>query len=205
MGLGNSTIYQLISKGPYSQRHIKPQNSLFFGGLQSGKVPSRSSFSETYSLRTKQEDVFYKINHIFVNRTVNSTACKFTLFVLQVSKNNLSVLCKKKKKNRIPLIAKCICLISPLYALIINSWWNPKLCQTHHIISTEIQDNPSNNRLPGWYCLFNIYMAMGITSTHPGKRQERFGYVTTAKCKEIKNTMYLTNNNWPLLQWGYFR
>ena len=26
--------------------------------------------SETHSLRTKQEDVFYKINHIFVERTV---------------------------------------------------------------------------------------------------------------------------------------
>ena len=38
--------------------------------LQSGTVPSPSSASETYSLRTKQEDVFYKINHIFVGRTV---------------------------------------------------------------------------------------------------------------------------------------
>ena len=46
-----------------------PQNSLFFVGLQSGTVPSPSSASETYSLRTKQEDVFYKINHIFVGRT----------------------------------------------------------------------------------------------------------------------------------------
>ena len=44
-------------------------------------VPSPSSTSETYSLRTKQEDMFYKINHIFVGRTVYSTACKFTLFV----------------------------------------------------------------------------------------------------------------------------
>ena len=42
-----------------------PQNSMFFVGLQSGTVPSPSSTSETYSLRTKQEDVFYKINHIF--------------------------------------------------------------------------------------------------------------------------------------------
>ena len=67
MGLGKSAIYQLISKGPYSQR---PQNSLFFVGLQSGTVPSPSSASETYSLRTKQEDEFYKINHIFVGRTV---------------------------------------------------------------------------------------------------------------------------------------
>ena len=47
-----------------------PQNSLFFVGLQSGTVPSPSSASETYSLRMKQEDVFYKINHIFVGRTV---------------------------------------------------------------------------------------------------------------------------------------
>ena len=46
------------------------QNSLFFVGLQSGTVPSPSSTSETYSLRTKQEDMFYKINHIFVGRTV---------------------------------------------------------------------------------------------------------------------------------------
>ena len=42
-----------------------PQNSLFFVGLQSRTVPSPSSASETYSLRTKQEDAFYKINHIF--------------------------------------------------------------------------------------------------------------------------------------------
>ena len=47
-----------------------PQNSLFFVGLQSGTVPSTSPASETYSLRTKQEGVFYKINHIFVGRTV---------------------------------------------------------------------------------------------------------------------------------------
>ena len=31
-----------------------PQNSLFFVGLQSGMVPSPSSASETYSLRTKK-------------------------------------------------------------------------------------------------------------------------------------------------------
>ena len=39
-------------------------------GLQSGTVPSPSSASETYSLRTKQEDMFCKIKHIFVGRTV---------------------------------------------------------------------------------------------------------------------------------------
>ena len=48
--LGKSAIYQLISKGPYSQRL---QNSLFFVGLQSGTVPSPSSASETYSLRNE--------------------------------------------------------------------------------------------------------------------------------------------------------
>ena len=54
-GLGKSVMYQLISKGPYSQRHIKNrrrtpcwQNS--FVGLQSLTVPSPSSVSETYSL-----------------------------------------------------------------------------------------------------------------------------------------------------------
>ena len=57
-----------------------PQNSLFFVGFQSGTVPSPSSASETYSLRTKQEDEFYKINHIFVGHTVQHW-CKFTLFV----------------------------------------------------------------------------------------------------------------------------
>ena len=70
-GLGKSTIYQLISKAGQPTPHQKPpQNSLFFVGLQSGTVPSPSSASETYSLRTKQENVFYKINHIFVGRTV---------------------------------------------------------------------------------------------------------------------------------------
>ena len=60
-------------------RQKQLQNALFFVGLQSGTVSSPSSASETYSLRTKQEDVFYKINHIFVGRTVQP--CKFRLFV----------------------------------------------------------------------------------------------------------------------------
>ena len=79
-GLGKSTI-----RGRYISVNSKccfvwavqptphqkpPQNSLFFVGLQSGTVPSPSSASETYSLRKKQEDLFYKINHIFVGRTV---------------------------------------------------------------------------------------------------------------------------------------
>ena len=70
-GLGKSAIYQLISKGPYSQRHIKNRRRtpcFFFAYKET--VPSPSSASETYSLRTKQVDVFYKINHIIVGRTV---------------------------------------------------------------------------------------------------------------------------------------
>ena len=60
-GLGKSTGYQLISKGPYSQRHIKNRR----------RTPCfLLAYKVTYSLRTKQEDVFYKINHIFVGRTV---------------------------------------------------------------------------------------------------------------------------------------
>ena len=58
-----------VSYGP-TPHQKPPQNSLFFVGLQSGAVPSPSSASETYSLRTKQEDVFYKINLIFVGHTV---------------------------------------------------------------------------------------------------------------------------------------
>ena len=70
-GLGKSAIYQLIKRAIQPTPQEKPpQNSLFFVGLQSGTVPSPSSASETYSLRMKQEDVFYKINHIFVSRTV---------------------------------------------------------------------------------------------------------------------------------------
>ena len=72
-GLGKSAIYQFISfeRAVQPTAHQKPpQNSLFFVGLQSGTVPSPSSASETYSLPTKQEDVFFKINHIFVGRTV---------------------------------------------------------------------------------------------------------------------------------------
>ena len=78
-GLGKSAIREryisvnskccfvwVVQPTPYQ----KPPNSLFFVGLQSGTVPSPSSASETYSLRTKQEDLFYKINHIFVHRTV---------------------------------------------------------------------------------------------------------------------------------------
>ena len=49
----------------------------FFRG---GKVPSPSSASETYSLRTKQEDVFYKIN-IFLSAGLYRVAYKFKLFV----------------------------------------------------------------------------------------------------------------------------
>ena len=70
-GLGKSAIYQLISKGPYSQRHIKNRRRTpCFLLAYKETVPSPSSASETYSLRTKQVDVFYKINHIFVGRTV---------------------------------------------------------------------------------------------------------------------------------------
>ena len=66
-GLGKSAIYQLISKWPYSQRHItnRRRTPCF---LLAYKVERYAS--EICSLRTKQEDVFYKINHIFVGRTV---------------------------------------------------------------------------------------------------------------------------------------
>ena len=66
---------QLISKvlfrmGCTANATSKTVAELLFVGLQSGTVPSASSASEIYSLRTKQEDVVYKINHIFVGRTV---------------------------------------------------------------------------------------------------------------------------------------
>ena len=80
MGLGKSAVREhyisvnfkccfvwAVQQTPHQK---PPQNSLFFVGLQSGTVSSPSSASETYSLRTKQEDVFYKINHIFVSGTV---------------------------------------------------------------------------------------------------------------------------------------
>ena len=73
-GLGKSATHQLISKVFFKSCFVwavqptphqkPPQNSLFFVGLKSG------SASETYSLPMKQEDVFYKINHIFVGRSV---------------------------------------------------------------------------------------------------------------------------------------
>ena len=75
-GLGKSAIYQLISKvlfpmGRTAKATSKTTAELsVLVGSQSGTVPSPSSASETYSLRTKQEDVFYKINHIFVGRNV---------------------------------------------------------------------------------------------------------------------------------------
>ena len=75
-GLAKCAIYQLISKVLFRLGHTAIATSkttaelLVFVGLQSGTVPSPSSASETNSLRTKQEDVFYKINHIFVGRTV---------------------------------------------------------------------------------------------------------------------------------------
>lgn len=34
-------------------------------------------------------------------------------------------------------------------------------------------------------------MAVGITSTYSGKRKERFGHVSTAKCEEIKKIFQL--------------
>ena len=85
-GLGKSAIrerYIAVNfKFKCSCQHQKPpQNSLFFVGLQSGTVPLPSSASETYSLRTKQEDVFYKINHIFVGRTLPHCIYKSKLFV----------------------------------------------------------------------------------------------------------------------------
>ena len=57
----------VVSYGPYSQRHIKNHRSTPCF-LLAYKV--QRSASETYSLRTKQEHLFYKINHIFVGRTV---------------------------------------------------------------------------------------------------------------------------------------
>ena len=74
--LAKSTIYQLIPKVLFRLGRTANTTSktiaelLFFVGLQSGTVPSPSSASETNPLRTKHEDVFYKINHIFVGRTV---------------------------------------------------------------------------------------------------------------------------------------
>ena len=71
--LAKSVIFQkccfvwALQPTPYQK---PPLNSLFFVGFQNGTVPSPSSASETYSLRTKQEDMFCKINHIFVGRTV---------------------------------------------------------------------------------------------------------------------------------------
>ena len=55
------------AKGPHSQRHItnRRRTPCF---LLAYKVERYAS--ETCSLRTKQEDVFYEINHIFVGRTV---------------------------------------------------------------------------------------------------------------------------------------
>ena len=66
-GLGRSALYQLISKGPYSRRHIsnRRRTPCF---LLAYKVERYAS--ETCLLRMKLEDVFYKINHIFVGHTV---------------------------------------------------------------------------------------------------------------------------------------
>ena len=75
-GLDKGAIYQLISKvlfpmGRTAKATSKTTAELsVLVGSQSGTVPPPSSASETYSLRTKQEDLFYKINHIFVSRNV---------------------------------------------------------------------------------------------------------------------------------------
>ena len=67
-GLGSSAIY---SKGPYSQRHIKNRRRTTCF-LLAYKVERylQVLLCETYSLRTKQEDVFYKITYIFVGCNV---------------------------------------------------------------------------------------------------------------------------------------
>ena len=77
-GLGKSATYQLISKVLFCMDRTANATSVknhlrtpCFLLASKWTVPSPSSASETYSLRTKQEDVFYKINHIFVGRTVH--------------------------------------------------------------------------------------------------------------------------------------
>lgn len=37
-------------------------------------------------------------------------------------------------------------------------------------------------------------MAVGITSTYSGKRKERFGHVSTAKCEEIKKNISIEHS-----------
>lgn len=64
-----------------------------------------------------------------------------------------------------------------------HSWWSAKLCQTHNIISAAIQEDTSLDRLSWWYSAVHFNLALGITSTHSGKREESFGHVTTSKCK----------------------
>ena len=72
-GLGKSATYQLISKVLFRMGRTANATSkttavlLVFCWLTKCNV---LLLSETYSLRTKQEDLFYKINHIFVGRTV---------------------------------------------------------------------------------------------------------------------------------------
>ena len=58
-------------KGPYSQRHItnRHRTPCFLLAYKVERYVERYA-TETCSLRTKQEDVFYKINHIFVGCTV---------------------------------------------------------------------------------------------------------------------------------------
>ena len=71
-GLGKSAVYQLISKGPYSQRHIKNRRRTpcFLLAYKVERYLHQVLLLKLTHYETKQEDVFYKINHIFVGRTV---------------------------------------------------------------------------------------------------------------------------------------
>ena len=73
-GLGKSAIYQ-FQKGRAAYATSKTAAELLvFCWL----TKCNGTFTKFCSFRTKQEDVFYKINHIFVGRTVlYNTACKF--------------------------------------------------------------------------------------------------------------------------------
>ena len=71
-GLGKSAIYQLISKGQYNQRHFKNRRGIpcFLLAYKVERYLHQVLLLKLTHYETKQEDVFYKINHIFVGRTV---------------------------------------------------------------------------------------------------------------------------------------
>ena len=81
-GLGKSAIYQLISKGPYSQRHIKNRRRTpcFLLAYKVERYLHQVLLLKLTHYKRNRRTRFTKLT-LYLSAVLYSTACKFTLFV----------------------------------------------------------------------------------------------------------------------------